>query len=307
MATIRPRIESDLGFRVAGKVAHRKVENGQRVQKGDILALLDDTDARLQLQQAEAEQSAARVAMDQAKADARRGEQLQKAGWTPQAILEKLYAAAEEARGRAVRADRSVELALNAISYATLTAEADGVITATLVEPGQIIAAGQPAIRLARLDQKEAQVSLPETLLLTVETAKASLTLWARPERPYTVSLRELSPAADPATRTYAARFAIPDADEQVSLGMSASVTLSHANNRKAARLPLAALFNQGAGPSLWTVDANGAVTLKKVEVLAYESDSVLIGSGVEEGENVVALGVQKLDPHVRVRVVSKL
>ena len=307
VATIRPRIESDLGFRVPGKIAKRLVENGQRVSRGDMLARLDDTDAHLQAEQAEAELAAARTSLEQAAADARRGEELQRSGWTPQATIDKLRAGAQEARGRLVRAERAVDLARNILAYQSLTADTDGVVTAALVEDGQVVAAGQPAIRLARLDEKEAVVSVPETMLKAVEGARASLTLWARPDETYPLTLRELSATADAATRTYAARFSIPTAGERLSLGMSGTVTLTDPGDQRGARLPLSALFNQGTGPGFWTVDAEGGLTLKPATILSYETDAVLVGTGLAEGDRVVVLGVQKLDPRQRVRPLDKL
>ena len=304
VATIRPRIESDLGFRVPGKIAKRLVEAKQTIPH---FYLTDDTDAHLQAEQAEAELAAARTSLEQAAADARRGEELQRSGWTPQATIDKLRAGAQEARGRLVRAERAVDLARNILAYQSLTADTDGVVTAALVEDGQVVAAGQPAIRLARLDEKEAVVSVPETMLKAVEGARASLTLWARPDETYPLTLRELSATADAATRTYAARFSIPTAGERLSLGMSGTVTLTDPGDQRGARLPLSALFNQGTGPGFWTVDAEGGLTLKPATILSYETDAVLVGTGLAEGDRVVVLGVQKLDPRQRVRPLDKL
>jgi len=140
-ATIRPRVESDLGFRVSGKVAQRLIQNGDRVHKGQPLLQLDTNDLKLQLQLAEAEVRAATSSQAQAEADEARTTTLHKDGWSPTAALDKAHAAAAEARGRLIRGQRALELARNALAYATLEADADGVITATPVEPGQVIAA----------------------------------------------------------------------------------------------------------------------------------------------------------------------
>ena len=307
VATIRPRIESDLGFRVPGKIATRLVVNGQRISQGQQLATLDDADARLQCAQAEAEIAAARGSLDQAAADAQRGERLQHSGWAPQATLDKLHAAAQEAHGRLVKAERALDIARNNLTYQTLVADADGVVTAALAEAGQVVSAGQPVIRLARLNEKEALVSIPETQLQSVETSRAMLTLWARPGQNYPVVLRELSSAPDPSTRTYAARFSIPTADERLSLGMSGTITLTDPTDQRAARLPLSALFNEGKGPGFWTVRDDGSLLLRPATILAYENGSVLVSAGMEEGENVVVLGVQKLTPGLRVRALAGL
>ncbi len=307
VGTIRPRIESDLGFRVPGKVAKRLVEVGQRVDVGQPLATLDEVDLKLQAEQAEAELRAATGVLAQAAAAETRAKNLRVNGWTTDAQLDQAKAAADEARARLNRAERSVDLTRNSLSYATLEADARGVVTATLIEPGQVVAAGQTAIRVARLAEKEAVVAIPETLVERAKSGAATVTLWSDPNRKYAAKLRELSPSADPATRTYLAKFSLPDAGENVELGMTATLTLADAATERVARLPLSALFRQGGDASLYVVDDKGEVALKPVKVKSYESNDVVISGGVEEGAKVVALGVQKIDPSQRVRVVSSL
>jgi RND family efflux transporter MFP subunit len=170
-----------------------------------------------------------------------------------------------------------------------------------------VVAAGQTSIRVARFAEKEAVVAIPETLVGRAKSGAASVTLWSEPGKKYTARLREIAPTADSATRTYLAKFSLPEADDKVSLGMTATLTLSDAATERVARLPLSALFNEGGKPSFYVVDDNGGVTLKPVVVKSYESNDVIITSGVDEGAKIVALGVQKLDPGQRVRIVSSL
>jgi RND family efflux transporter MFP subunit len=307
VGTIKPRIETDMGFRVPGKVAKRLVEVGQTVEVGQPLATLDPVDLQLQAEQAEAELQAATGNLAQAAAAETRARELRGKGWTTDAQLDQAKAAGDEARARLNRAQRSVDLTRNSLSYATLEADTRGVVTATLVEPGQVVASGQTAIRLARFAEKEAVVAIPETLLGRAKDGVASVTLWSDPDRQYAAKLREVAPSADPATRTYLAKFSLPDADDRVSLGMTATLTLADRNTQRVARLPLSALFSEGGAPSLYTVDANGGVALQPVTVKSYEADQVVISGGVAEGAKVVTLGVQKLDPALKVRVVSSL
>lgn len=302
VAAIRPRIETDQGFRVTGKVVRRLVETGQRVKAGDLLATLDEADLRLQKEQADAELSAARMALEQASADEQRAIKLRKDGWTAQAALDRQRTAAEEARGRMQRASRAVELARNALDYASLRADADGVVTATFIEPGQVVAAGQTAVRIARSGELEAVVAVPEAFVSAAGSGEASLFLWSNPGKTYRAKLRELSPSADPATRTFAARFSIIGADPSVALGMSATLAVKNPSVGSAAAVPLAALFNQGKGPSVWRVDGDGNLTLTPVTVLRYEAKTALLSAGVKEGENIVVLGAHKLDPGQKVR-----
>ena len=165
VGTIRPRIETDMGFRVPGKVAKRLVEVGQTVDVGQPLATLDEVDLKLQAEQAEAEFRAATGVLAQAAAAEQRAKDLRAKGWTTDAQMDQSRAAADEARARLNRAERSVELTKNSLSYATLLADARGVVTATLIEPGQVVASGQTAIRVARFAEKEAVVAIPETLV----------------------------------------------------------------------------------------------------------------------------------------------
>src|SRR6516162_4895913 len=308
VGTIRPRIESDLGFRVAGKVSKRLVEVGARVDTGQPLATLDEIDLRLQAEQAEAEYRAATGVLAQAAAAEARATELKQRGWSTQAQLDQAKAAADEARARLKRAERSVDLTKNSLSYATLVADAPGVVTSTLIEPGQVVAAGQTAIRVARLAEKEVVVAIPETLLARAKSGDAHVTIWSEPDKVYVARLRELAPSADQMTRTYQAKFSLPGVGDDVQLGMTATLTLSEHESKRLARLPLSALFNQGTGPELYVADTKtGTVTPKPVTVKAYESNDVLISGGVDEGASVVALGVQKLDPAEKVKVVSSL
>jgi RND family efflux transporter MFP subunit len=304
VAAIRPRVESDLGFRVAGKVTKRFVEVGQPVKSGDKLAALDDTDLKLQKEQADAEYAASNVALAQVTADEQRAIKLKRDGWTAQAALDRAKAAAQEARGRNLRAQRAVELAKNSLDYAILRADADGVVTATAIEPGQVVAAGAPAIRLARSGEMEALVALPETYAKQAGAGDARLFLWSNPDKVYRAKLRELSPAADPQTRNFAARFSILDADKAIALGMSATLTIAATESAPAISVPLSALFNQGAGAALWKVGADGKLDPTPVSVLRYEANRALVTGPLKEGDDIVVLGVHKLDTNQRVRVV---
>ena len=307
VGTIKPRVETDMGFRVPGKIAKRLVEVGQAVEIGQPLATLDEVDLKLQAEQAEAELRAATGVVAQATAAESRARELRGKGWSTEAQFDQVTAQAEEARARLNRAERSVELTRNSLSYATLVADTRGVVTATLVEAGQVVASGQPAVRIARFGEKEAVVAIPETLVARAKDGAATVSLWSEPDRQYSATLREIAPNADPATRTYLAKFTLRDAGDNVSFGMTATLTLADPATQRVARLPLSALFSQGDNPSLYTVNDAGELTLSPVTVKAYESRDVVISGGVADGAKVVVLGVQKLDPAQKVRVMSSL
>lgn len=305
-ATIRPRVESDLGFRVAGKVVKRFVQTGQRVKAGEALAALDENDLRLQKEQAEAELSAAKMATAQTQGDEKRALALRKNGWTTDATLDRIKAAAQEARGRQQRAERALEMARNSLDYATLRADGDGVVTQTLVEPGQVVAAGQTAIRLAHSGELEAAVALPEDFAPRADKGAATLTLWANKGKTYRAKLRELSPSADAATRTFAARYSVLDPDPAVSLGMSATLSIAAPGSEPVMSVPLSALYNRGDGPAVWKVDAEGRLKLTPVKLVRYDSDVALVSGALTARDQIVVLGVHKLEPGRKVRVMTR-
>jgi RND family efflux transporter MFP subunit len=301
---VRARHETDLGFRVAGKIVTRIVNVGDRVKVGDVVARLDPQDLKLQLQSADAEVSAATSNLAQAAADALRYENLKSRGYASIADFERKTAAKDEAEGRMQRAQRALDLARNQLAYAELKADAEGVITATLAEPGQVVAVGQAVARLAHRGEMEAVVALPETWLDAARQADAVVRLWAGPGRHYAAHLRELSPQADPATRTYAARFTIDDPDAAVALGMTANVHLTQPADAMVAKVPLAAILNRGAGPSVFLVDAAGVLERRPVTVASFTDVTALVTSGLTDGDEIVTLGVHMLEAGQKVRAI---
>ena len=302
---VRARYESDLGFRVAGKITERLVNVGDRVHADDVIARVDPQDLKLQVESAEAELAAATSNLAQASAEFERSSALKARGFASNADFDRKQAVKDEAEGRLGRARRSLELARNQLAYADLKAGADGVITAIMAEPGQVVAVGQAVARLARRGEKEAIVALPETWLADARKATATVRLWSDRERVFKARLRELSPQAEPTTRTYAARFTILDADDAVALGMTATVTLVQPQETPVARVPLSAVLNRGKGPSVFIVDETDTLALRPVTVASFTEQAALVTSGVRDGEQVVTLGVQKLEAGLKVRTVQ--
>jgi RND family efflux transporter MFP subunit len=305
VGVVRARYETDLGFRVAGKIVTRVVNVGDRVRVGDVIARLDARDLELQVESAEAELAAATSNLTQAATDLRRYATLKSRGYAAVADFDRKQAANDEAEGRVTRAKRSLDLARNQLAYAELKSDADGVVTATLAEPGQVVAIGQAVVRLAHRGEKEAVVSLPETWLGEAREAKASVRLWSDRTRKFQARLRELSPQADQATRTFAARFTILDADDGVAFGMTATVVLERERETPVARVPLAAVLNRGTGPAVYVVDDNGALALRPVTVASFTGNAALVTGGIDNGERIVTLGVQTLEAGLRVRTVE--
>ena len=305
VGVVRARHETDLGFRVAGKMMTRSINVGDTVRAGDVVAQLDPTDLNLQVESAQAELAAATSNLADAAAEEARYANLKARAAAAAADYDHKKAAKDEAIGRLERARRALDLANNQRAYADLKVDVDGVITATLAEPGQVVALGQPVARIAHHGEMEALVALPETALGEARQSDASVQLWSDPGKSFKVHLRELSPQADATTRTYAARFTIEQPTDAVALGMTATVRLTHPSNAQAARLPLSAILNRGTGPAVYLVDAAGALELRPVTVAAFTENAALVTSGIQNGDAVVTLGVQKLVAGTQVRVVD--
>ncbi len=307
VGTLRARVESDRSFRVAGKIASRQAEAGTRVKAGDVLARLDETDLRLAREAAEAELAAARSSERQARLEYDRIGELRAKGWSTEQARDRQKAALDEASGRVKRAERQVELAQNSQSYTELKAEEDGTVIAVMAEAGQVVAAGQPVFRIAQDGDREALVAIPEQDLTLAREATASVTLWSEPGRAYPARLRELSPNADSATRTFLARYTVSGLAPDAPLGMTATLELSRRDVARVMRLPLSAVLNQGSGNEVFVLDkTNGTLTRKIVKVTSFDAESAYVTDGLDEGDLVVTLGVHTLREGLKARAVTQ-
>lgn len=288
---VRARIETTLGFRIGGKLTERLVDAGMRVRAGQPLARLDPADAQLGAVQAEANRALA-------AAELKRTQELMAKNFISQAALDAKETAA-------VAADAQARLAKNQAAYTTLVADAAGVVAAVLAEPGQVVAAGQGVFRVARDGGREVAIAIPENRIagLPVGTI-ATVELWAG--KSYRGRLRELNPVADAATRTFAARVTIDDADAAVALGMTATVRFT-SPERERIVVPLSALIQQGERPSVWLVGADQTVTQRVIEVERYGDDGAEVKSGLAAGETIVAAGAFKLVAGEKVRIAEDL
>jgi RND family efflux transporter MFP subunit len=303
---IRPREEVELGFRVPGKVVLRAVEVGDKVVKGQVVARLDDTDARLQLELSLAEQDAAKTDQHRAKADFDRGRVLFAKGHISQAALDRLESGAAEAASRADRAARAAELARNQLGYTTLLAEADGVVTATLAEEGEVVSAGRPVASVAKGDAADVVFALPEQDRALVDTAVAQAEIWGAEGQDYALTLRDISPDVDPTGRTYRVRMAIVAPDPAVAFGRTVTVTLTIGADAPSAPVPLAAILNDGSGAAVWRIDATGSrVERVDVRLVSVQGQVAHVQGGLTDGDTIVSLGAHKIDPDRPVRVVE--
>ena len=297
-ADIRARVESRLGFRVGGKLVQRQAEVGQRVRAGQVLALLDPQDLGAALQAAEAQALAARTQRDQAALDLQRTESLLTQGFVSQAELDRRRTALQAAEAQWNQAEAQARLQRNQAGYTRLLADHDGVVVAVEAEPGQVLATGSPVLRLAHEGPRDAVFAVPEDRVLALKPGTTvQVSLWAQPEQRWTARVREVAASADPVTRTYTVRVALP-ADVRPPLGATATVTWAPPGTDQAGvwRLPSAALWQQGQGSAVWVYDADaGVVKARTVQVVGVAGNEVLVGAGLQAGEAVVAAGVHVL------------
>ena len=302
--TVVPRIESTLGFRVSGKIVQRSVDVGAAVQAGDVIATLDPADYRLAVDNARAALASADADYARARADHERYLNLRgSTAFVPQ-TLDQRQSLASTALARVDQVKSQLSSAENNLTYTVLRADAAGVVTAVQAEVGQVMAQGQGVIRLARLDELEILVGVPEHRLKVVREAKgASFELWSDPGRRHSAKLRELSPSADPVTRTYAARFSVIDPPEFIGLGMTATLGFERPDKTPVAEVPLSSIFQRGTQPAVWVVDrTSGTVELRPVTIARWRDDTAAISSGVKDGELIATAGVHKLETGQKVK-----
>lgn len=304
-AEVRPRIEVRYGFRVGGKIAERKVSVGDRVVAGQSLATLDPQDVRPAIDSARATLEAARTELELAESELRRVRELRAQGYVSQGQLDRQQASADAARARVAQAGAGLASARNNSRFQDLRADGPGVVTGVDAEAGQVVAAGQVVIRVAPLDQFELLVDVPEAhrgAVAGIERWRANLPALAG--RQFEATLRELSPVADPATRSYAMRLSLLGDTSGIALGMSATVEAVR-DSQRGIVVPLTALVAQDGNPGVWLVGADGTVARAAVEVGEMRDDGVLVESGLQAGDRVVIAGANLLQAGQKVRLAE--
>lgn len=308
-AILRPRVESELGFRQAGAIRLRAVELGQRVRAGQLLLEQDPVDLQRALQAAEQQLRAAQIEQRQAEEDAARFAGLARDGAIGPADAERQRSRAEGAAAQTARAQEALGLERQRLGHSRLLAPFDGVVTALRAEPGQVVAAGQSVLALAQEGRPELQADLPESLAGGPAAWQATLLRPGQP--PLALTLREQAPVASAQGRTLRVRYSLPalDAAQRAELGLGRSVTLSLRRAAAAAsdegvRIPASALLQDGQGAHVWQVvetpaaasaPAGARLQARAVEVLAHEGESLRV-RGLAPGERIVSVGAQKLD-----------
>ena len=304
--TVAARVQSDLSFRVAGKVLERLVDTGQAVRRGQVLMRLDATDLALAARAEEALVAAARARARQTAADEVRNRGLRAAGAITDVVYDQGKAAADAAAAQLEAARAQAQVARNANQYTALLASADGVVVEALAEPGQVVGAGQAVLRVAQAGRREAVIHLPETLRPKVGSVGLA-TRFGQGGDPTPARLRQLSDAADAATRTFEARYVLEGPLAAAPLGTTISIRLPVGTSaRGGLEVPIGALFDDGTKTGVWVIGGEPAtVHLRPVTVLQVDDDHARVAGALARGARIVALGAHLLREGDAVRVAA--
>ncbi|KQW54140.1 efflux RND transporter periplasmic adaptor subunit [Variovorax sp. Root411] len=305
--TVAARVQSDLGFRVSGKVLERLVDTGQAVKRGQPLMRIDPADLKLAAHAQQEAVAAARARSQQTAEDEARYRDLRGTGAISASAYDQIKAAADAAKAQLNAAEAQADVARNASRYAELVADADGVVMETLAEPGQVVNAGQVVVRLARAGAREAVVQLPETLRPAVGSA-GQATLFGKQDVTVPTTLRQLSETADRLTRTFEARYVLKGELANAPLGATVTIRIADglASAQGGVQVPIGSLFDAGKGPGVWVISGEPAkVNWRPVAVEHIDDDGAHVAGALKQGERIVALGAHLLHEGEQVRVAG--
>lgn len=302
--TVAARVQSDLGFRVAGKVLERLVDAGQVVKRGQPLMRIDPIDLKLAAQAQQEAVTAARARAQQTAEDEARYRDLRGTGAISASAYDQSKAAMDAAKAQLSAAEAQAIVARNASGYAELLADADGVVIDTLAEPGQVVSVGQAVVRLARAGRREAVVQLPETLRPALGST-AQATLFGK-DIGAAAKLRQLSEAADRLTRTFEARYVLESELGNAPLGSTVMLQIEHGPTaaQGGLQVPIGSIFDAGKGPGVWLISGEPAkVSWRAVTIQRLQDDSAQVAGQIQQGDQIVALGAHLLSEGQQVRV----
>ena len=297
---IRARHEFDVAFRVGGKIASRLVDAGAEVKAGQALAHLDPADLELSASSARAQLAAAESDFATAHAERERYAGLVKQKFVSATAFEAKDNAYNSAHARLAQAQAQTRISGNQAAYGTLVSDKTAIVTAVLADAGQVVSAGQAVMRLARPEEKEVAIAVPEGKLAALKSgSNVAVNLWAEPKNILPGRIREISPAADAATRSFLVRVQLIDPPPYVQLGMTARVMIGETLTTPLI-VPLNAVVDRGQGPQVWVIEGGKAVP-RKVQVAQFREDGVAIDNGLKEGEQVIISGLNRLTPGMAV------
>jgi RND family efflux transporter MFP subunit len=303
---VSARVQSNLGFRVAGKVIERLVDSGQGVHQGQPLLRLDRTDYTHVITTQVGNVDAARARQQQAAAEEARYSGLVSSGAVSQSAYDQVKAAADSARALLSAAEAQLRVAQDEGAYATLVADADGTVVETLAEPGQFVSAGQIVVRVARAGAREAAVNLPETLRPALGATAHAILYGENADSAtrYPARLRQLSDAADQLTRTFEARYVLEGAAAGAPLGATVTVYLKESEPTGAVSIPLGAIDDEGRGAGVWLLDLqSSSVSYRSVKFVRFDGERAIVSGGIKIGDSIIAVGGHFLHEGQKVQV----
>lgn len=301
---VTARVQSNLGFRVAGKVTERLVDTGQTVKKGQALMRLDPTDYQHAVTTRNGNVEAAHAKLIQALADEARYQRLVDSGAVSKSAYDLAKADADSAKAVYDAATAQLKVAKDETEYALLEADADGIIVDTLVEPGQFISAGQIVVRLAHAGPREAAVNLPETLRPALGSIAQAKLFSSAADALYPARLRQLSDAADPLTRTFDARFVLGGTAANAPLGATVKVSITHSETADQVMVPIGAIDDEGQGPGIWLFDqSSSSVFYKSVHLIRVDGEAAVVEGDLKPGDKIIAVGGHFLHESQIVRI----
>ena len=303
---VTAKVQSNLGFRVSGKIVERLVNKGEEVKAGQVLMKIDNNDLSLLINEKENAVKAAEANYILALADEQRYKKLLELNAVPLQQYEQKKALADTTKAQFSASQNQLKIEKNEKNYSLLLADVDGTIVDVLAEQGAVVGVGQTVIQLAHKGAREASVDLPETIHPEINS-KAQAKLFSKDER-ISVQLRQLSNSADSQTRTFEARYILSGEVANAPLGSTITVYLDEKNDNNKIEIPLSAIKNEGKGTGVWIYNSDSStISFRKIEIDSLSAETALIKSGLSSEDKIVSLGAHFLHEGQKVRVSNKV
>lgn len=308
---VQPRVETELAFRTLGRVIARKIEAGDVVRKGDVLAEIDPLALQLAVTSAQADLRNARAQLENAKVNERRKRVLASANSASMADLELAEQGLKSAQANTTKAEANLAKAREQLGYAQLKAEFDGVITSTSVEVGQTATAGQAVLKLARLDRRDVVIDVSEGQLSQIRSAsRIDVALQLDGRLRTSGSIREIAPQADAETRTYRLKIAVDGSPEVFRFGSVVTATFASSKQNSAIILPRSAIAFEDGAARVWVIDADTLTVSRRsirLDTAGINDSHIGVKTGLKVGERVVVAGVNELEEGQKTRLGQEM
>jgi membrane fusion protein, multidrug efflux system len=304
---VKGRYESQLAFQVGGRIVRRNVELGNRVNTGDVLMEIDPKDVQQAVAITSAQVYSAQSQLILAENNLKRYRTLFEQGAVSRAQYEQYEASHAAALAATRQAAAQNTQGANQLGYTALRANNDGVISSITAEAGQVVGAGQSVLTLVQDGEREVEIDVPENRYKDILNAKEiKISFWALPDQVVSGSVREISPIADKTSRTYKVRISLKNPPPELNLGMTASVSTALNGQQNSTYIPLSAIYQTGAKPSVWVVTNNSA-SLRTVTLGAFGDGTAQVISGLKNNEVIITAGVHKIKEGQKVRLAGEI